>query len=27
VVPGGGVEPPRYQVPADFESIVSSDPL
>ena len=20
MVPGGGVEPPRYQVPADFES-------
>src|SRR5437016_1245216 len=24
VVPGGGVEPPRYQVPADFESAASA---
>ena len=24
VVPGGGVEPPRYQVPADFESAESA---
>ena len=21
MVPGGGIEPPRYQVPADFESL------
>jgi hypothetical protein len=24
LVPGGGVEPPRYQVPADFESAASA---
>src|SRR5438876_8422452 len=24
MVPGGGVEPPRYQVPADFESAASA---
>jgi impB/mucB/samB family protein len=24
MVPGGGIEPPRYQVPADFESAASA---
>src|SRR5579864_1002083 len=24
LVPGGGVEPPRYEVPADFESAASA---
>ena len=24
LVPGGGIEPPRYQVPADFESAASA---
>ena len=25
MVPGGGVEPPRYRVPADFESAASAN--